>query len=53
MLHCREVEELRWEQEVLQQKFADVARERDEIQVGNIYANNIYNTSDLKNPCIL
>ncbi len=29
----KEAEELRWEHEVLQQKYNDVSRERDEIQV--------------------
>ena len=28
----KEAEELRWEQEVLQQKYNEVSRERDEIQ---------------------
>jgi hypothetical protein len=29
----KEAEELRWEHEVLQQKYNEVSRERDEIQV--------------------
>jgi hypothetical protein len=29
----KEAEELRWEQEVLQQKYNEVSKERDEIQV--------------------
>ena len=34
LLFClREVEELRWEQEQLQQKYAEATRQRDEIQV--------------------
>ncbi len=32
----KEAEELRWEQEVLQQKYNQVSRERDEIQVDTI-----------------